>query len=417
MTTVAWIGLGAMGARMARRLADAGHDLTVWNRMPSRADVLAAAGAHVAATPAEAVRDADAVFLMLADPAALGEVTEGAVGIAAGVSAGTTVVDMSTVGPVAVARLGAVLPQGITLLDAPVLGSLAEADAGTLTLLVGGPADAVAQVRPLLSILGDLVHLGPAGSGAAAKLVANFALLGTVAVLGEALAIADGLGLPREVTWRVLAHTPLAAQATRRRAVVESGDFLARFALAMARKDADLIVAAADAASVDVRLARAARSWLADAESAGLGTLDYTAVLDHIPSPRGKPESTAINDAVTTAHVPHYSWGDGCDGWRLVDTAGLSVIEERMPPGTAEEWHMHDRARQFFYVLDGQATIRTLDGDIALHAGAGVQIAPGTPHQMANTCGRDLRFLVINAPSTRGDRRPCPEPLPIGEQA
>jgi 3-hydroxyisobutyrate dehydrogenase-like beta-hydroxyacid dehydrogenase len=289
MTAVAWIGLGAMGARMARRLADAGHDLTVWNRTPGRADALSAAGARVAATPADAAREADVVFLMLADPAALGAVTEGPAGVAAEVGAATTVVDMSTVGPAAVAELRALLPPEVALLDAPVLGSLAEADAGSLTLLVGGPADAVSRARPLLSSLGDVVHLGATGCGAAAKLVANFALLGTVGVLGEALAIADGLDLPREVTWRLLAHTPLAGQAARRRTVVESGDFPARFPLTLARKDADLVVAAADVAGVDVRIARAARSWLAAAESAGLGNLDHAAVLDHISAPRGKP--------------------------------------------------------------------------------------------------------------------------------
>lgn len=74
-----------------------------------------------------------------------------------------------------------------------------------------------------------------------------------------------------------------------------------------------------------------------------------------------------------------------------------------MPPGTAERWHVHNRARQFFYVLDGQATMRTVDGETALHTGSGVQIAPTTPHQMANTCGRDLRFLVISAPTTRSE--------------
>jgi 3-hydroxyisobutyrate dehydrogenase/2-hydroxy-3-oxopropionate reductase len=284
MTRVAWIGLGAMGARMARRLASAGHDLTVWNRTPDRADLLAGTRARVAATPAEAVRGVDAVLVMLADPAALREVTEGPAGVAAAVGPGTTVVDMSTVGPIAVARLLEVLPQGVTLLDAPVLGSLAEADAGTLTLLVGGTATAVAEMRPVLSLLGQLIHLGPTGAGASAKLVANFTLLGTVAMLGEALAMADGLGLQREVTWRVLAHTPLAAQASRRRPVVESGTFAPRFTLGQARKDADLIVVAAGAAGTDLPLARAAQAWLAGAEAAGLGALDYTAVLGHIPS-------------------------------------------------------------------------------------------------------------------------------------
>lgn len=88
-----------------------------------------------------------------------------------------------------------------------------------------------------------------------------------------------------------------------------------------------------------------------------------------------------------------------------------------MAPGTAEEWYVHDHARQYFHVLDGQATMRTPDGEIDLHAGTGVQIAPGTPRQMANTSDRDLRFLAISAPTARGDRRPRPEPLQIGEQA
>jgi mannose-6-phosphate isomerase-like protein (cupin superfamily) len=293
----------------------------------------------------------------------------------------------------------------VTLLDAPVLGSLAEAEAGSLTLFVGGPTDVITRVRPLLSTLGDPVHVGPAGSGAAAKLVANLALLGTVGILGEALAFADSLGLPRAVTWRVLAHTPLADQAGRRRPVVESGVFPPRFALSLARKDADLIVAAADVTETDVRLTAAARTWLVDAEAAGLGGGDYTAVLHHIPSSRRAEISAEIGEPVTTATAPHYTWGSGCDGWRLVDTTGFSATEERMPPHTAETWHTHDYAQQFFYILDGQATMRTPAGEVVLPTGSGMRIAPGTPHQMANTYDEDLRFLVVGAPSTRGDRR------------
>jgi 3-hydroxyisobutyrate dehydrogenase-like beta-hydroxyacid dehydrogenase len=289
MTSVAWIGLGAMGVRMAGRLLPAGHELVVWNRTLERADELAAAGARVATTPADAVRHADVVFLMLADPEALIAVTEGAAGIAARVAPGTTVVDLSTVGPAAVDRLRASLADDVGLLDAPVLGSLAEAAAGNLIVLVGGSADEVAGVRPLLSILGDVVHLGPIGAGAAAKLVANSTLLATIGVLGEALALADGLGLPREVTWRLLGHTPLAAQADRRRPMVEAGGYEPRFALELARKDADLVVAAAQAVGTDVRIARAAQSWLADAEAAGLGARDYTALLGHIPGTRATP--------------------------------------------------------------------------------------------------------------------------------
>lgn len=275
MSTVGWLGLGAMGSRMARRLLDAGTDLVVWNRTPGRAEMLP--GARVAATPAEAIRQAELIVTMLADPAALHAVTDAL----AAAGPGTTVVEMSTVGPAEVARLRSALPREIDLLDAPVLGSRSEAESGSLTLLVGGPASVVERWTPLLSVLGEVDHVGPVGAGATAKLVANNALLGVTALLGESIALADDLGLPREVTWRTLDRTPLAAQARRRRPSVDTECYPARFPLALASKDAELIVAAADR-----RLARAIRDWLADARAAGLGADDYTAVLGHILTDR-----------------------------------------------------------------------------------------------------------------------------------
>jgi mannose-6-phosphate isomerase-like protein (cupin superfamily) len=113
---------------------------------------------------------------------------------------------------------------------------------------------------------------------------------------------------------------------------------------------------------------------------------------------------------VSVDGAPHYGWGEGCDGWRLADHGDLSVIEERMPPGTAEMWHVHDVARQFFYVLDGRAVMRTLDREVRLQTGSGIEVAPGAAHQMANDSDRDVRFLVISTPTTRGDRRPHPGP-------
>lgn len=279
---VAVCGLGAMGARIARRLLDADHDLVVWNRTLEKANELARAGAEVAATPAEAASRADAVITMVADPAALRAVTEGEAGVAAGAGDGTTVIEMSTVGPAAVTRLRAALPEATGLLDAPVLGSVSEAEAGSLRIFVGGPPTLVDGWTPLLSTLGTPLHAGPLGAGAAAKLVANTTLLATLGVLGEAVALADGLGLDRDTAYEVLARTPLAAQAARRREAVESGDYPARFSLALARKDADLIIDAAAAAGVDLRLADAARTWFVDAEAAGCGAEDYAAVLGHI---------------------------------------------------------------------------------------------------------------------------------------
>ncbi|NUP02922.1 MAG: cupin domain-containing protein [Nonomuraea sp.] len=110
--------------------------------------------------------------------------------------------------------------------------------------------------------------------------------------------------------------------------------------------------------------------------------------------------------AVSAANAPHYRWGEGCDGWRLADGDRLSVIEERMPPGTAEVWHLHHGARQFFYVLDGRAALRTPEREVALGPGEGVEVPRGLPHQLANPSGDELRFLVVSTPSTRGDRHP-----------
>lgn len=282
MTTVAVIGVGAMGRRMARRLLDAGYDVVVWNRTPARTAELAEAGASVAADPAEAARRGDAVVTMVADPAALQAVTEGASGVAAGVDESTTVIEMSTVGPRAVAQLVTALPAGTPLLDAPVLGSLTEAESGSLRIFVGGPAPLVERWTPVLGVLGSPLHVGPLGAGAAAKLVANTTLLGVLGVLGEAVALADGLGLARTAAFDVLAGTPLAAQAERRRAAIEASTAPRRFSLTLARKDADLILDAARASGVDLRLAAAVRTWLADAEAAGAGSEDYSAVLRHI---------------------------------------------------------------------------------------------------------------------------------------
>lgn len=284
MVTVAFVGLGGMGSRMARRLVDAGHDVVVWNRTAAKTTPLVEAGARAAETPADAARDADAVITMVADPTALRAVTEGESGAAAGVGADATVIEMSTVGREAVTRLASELPSGVGLLDAPVLGSLTEAESGSLRIFVGGDAGLAERWAPLLSAFGTPTYVGPRGSGAAAKLVANSTLFGVLSVLGEAVALGDGLGLSRDATFDVLAGTPVAAQAERRRPAIESGDYPTRFRLALAHKDADLVVAAATTAGVDARVAAAVQAWLADAEAAGLGDQDYSAVLAHILS-------------------------------------------------------------------------------------------------------------------------------------
>ena len=270
MARVAVIGLGGMGSRIARRLLGAGHELTVWNRTREKAEAL---GALVAASPAEAASGAEVVITMVADPPALAAVTEGLEGVAAGADEDTSVIEMSTVGPAAIERLRSVLRAD--LLDAPVLGSLSEAESGTLSIFVGGDEAVFERRRELLKALGNPIYIGPSGSGAAAKLVANSTLITVIGALGEALALADALGLPREKAFEILGTTALAAQAERRRPALESGEYPPRFPLRLARKDADLIAEL----DLDLRLTEAGRSWLAEA---GDGEQDYSAVLERI---------------------------------------------------------------------------------------------------------------------------------------
>jgi 3-hydroxyisobutyrate dehydrogenase-like beta-hydroxyacid dehydrogenase len=280
VTKVAVVGLGAMGSRIAGRLIEAGNDVVVWNRDDTKTVPLTHSGATAAETPAAAARRAGVVITMVSNPAALREVTEGQDGLVAGAEDGTVMVQMSTVGPAPVLQLASALPPGIGLLDAPVLGSLAEAEAGNLHIFVGGDDELVERWSPLLSTLGQVHHVGPVGAGSAAKLVANSTLVGIIGVLGEALALARTLGLPDQVAFDVLATTALGAQAERRRDSVESGEYPPRFALSLAKKDADLVLEAAP--NADLRLMQAAQTWLADAERAGRGDQDYSAVLAEI---------------------------------------------------------------------------------------------------------------------------------------
>jgi mannose-6-phosphate isomerase-like protein (cupin superfamily) len=108
--------------------------------------------------------------------------------------------------------------------------------------------------------------------------------------------------------------------------------------------------------------------------------------------------------AVSRVKAEHYTWGDGCDGWHLVRTEALAVIEERMPPGTEERRHLHRRARQFFYVLAGELTLEVEGEEHRLGANQGLEIAPEQAHQAFNRGDEDVRFLVTSQPPSHGDR-------------
>jgi mannose-6-phosphate isomerase-like protein (cupin superfamily) len=111
-----------------------------------------------------------------------------------------------------------------------------------------------------------------------------------------------------------------------------------------------------------------------------------------------------MSKPISTASAHHYRWGEGCDGWHLIRTDAMSVIEERMPPGTAERRHKHGRARQFFYVLAGALTLEVEGEDHQLGTGDGLEIAPGQAHQAFNRSDNDVRFLVTSQPPSHGDR-------------
>jgi len=244
VTRVAVVGLGAMGSRFARRLLDAGHDVVVWNRTPR------AFPAPAAASPRAATAGSDVVITMVSDPQALAAVTEGDDGVLAGLNG--TLVQMSTVSPEATARLAGLTDR---LVDAPVLGSIAEAEGGTVTIFAGGDAD---PARPVLDVLGTVLPVGGVGAGTAAKLVANSTLFGVLAALGESVALGRTLKLEDSTLFDILAATPLAAQAERRRAVLEGEASPPRFPVRLALKDAELIAAALDQPSL-----AGARAWLA----------------------------------------------------------------------------------------------------------------------------------------------------------
>ncbi len=197
---VGFIGLGVMGQPMALNLLRAGFPLTVYNRTVARCEPLLAAGAQVAASPAEVARAASVIITMLSDSPDVEQVVLGAEGVAAGAQPGAVVVDMSTISPRVTRAIAARLAaQQVALVDAPVSGGEAGARAGTLSILVGGSAEAVETVRPVLAVLGQrITHLGPSGAGQTAKLCNQIVGMLNLLAASEGLLFAARNGLDLE---------------------------------------------------------------------------------------------------------------------------------------------------------------------------------------------------------------------------
>ncbi|MEW2263163.1 NAD(P)-dependent oxidoreductase [Streptomyces sp. NPDC047853] len=279
--TVSVLGTGIMGAAMARNLVRAGHAVRVWNRSRDKAEPLAADGAHVADSPQEAVRGADAVLTMLFDgPAALDVMRQAAPGL----RPGTAWVQSTTAGVDAVADLAALAHEhGLVFFDAPVLGTRQPAEAGRLLVLAAGPAGARDAVTPVLDAVGSRTvwtgEDGAAGSATRLKLVANSWVLAATNAAGEALALAKALGVDPDGFFDAIAGGPLDMGYLRAKAgLIRDGALTpAQFAVTTAAKDARLIVEAAEANGVRLDVAAAGAERLARAAAQGHGDEDMAA--------------------------------------------------------------------------------------------------------------------------------------------
>ncbi len=291
MTKLAVCGMGLLGRPVAIRLLEAGHDVTVWNRTPARADPVVELGAARAGTPVDAARGVEVAITVLSTPQAVEQVVLASDGLAEGLPEGSLLVEMSTVGPDAVRDLAGRLPSGIELVDAPVLGSVREATEGRLKVFAGGSDEAYASLLPLFEALGSPRHVGPLGSGAAMKLVVNSTLGPVMAAVGEALSLGQALGLDREAVLDMLEGAVVGPTVKSKRERIESGVYEPNFRLETALKDSNLLTHAAEARGVRLRLAETVRDLLAEADGAGLSRMDYSALIAHIAAlPASLPE-------------------------------------------------------------------------------------------------------------------------------
>lgn len=197
---IGFIGLGTMGAPMARRLIEAGYELTVHNRTREREEALAALGARRAGSPRAAAEDADLVITMVSDTPDVQAVVLKENGAVIGMREGSVLIDMSTISPTTTRRIAAAAKEhGVSMLDAPVSGGSEGAENGTLSIMVGGEADALELARPALERLGSTItHVGESGAGQIAKAVNQTVIAGTYAAVAEGVALMMAAGIDAE---------------------------------------------------------------------------------------------------------------------------------------------------------------------------------------------------------------------------
>lgn len=272
---------------MARRLADAGHDLVLWNRDTRKAAAVAAdLEAAVADTPAEAVRGTDLVITSLADDAAVKDVYLSGKGVVAALTPGQVAVDTSTIDPETVSEVGAAADAvGAVFLDCPVSGSVATVESGDLVVMAGGDPIPVSMAETVLAAFAkEVVRTGPRGSGAACKLAVNGLVHGLNIALSEALVLAERAGVPRQVAYGVFANGAAGAPFVhyKREAYEHPERAQVAFTLDLVAKDLGLITALANRVGAPMRQARTGLAIVQEAISEGLGGRDLSAVAVHL---------------------------------------------------------------------------------------------------------------------------------------
>ena len=286
-TAVGFVGLGSMGLPMAANIAAAGFPLVVWNRTASKAEALAAGcEARVAASPAALAAEADVVITMVADGDVLLDLYAGSGDMAGSLRPGTVCIDMSTISPAqAAAAAAAVTGSGGRFVDAPVSGSVALAEAGTLTVMAGGETSAVDAARPVLeAVSARIYHMGPVGSGATIKLAVNSIVYGLGQAVSEALVLAEAAGIERARAYEVFANSAIAAPFVhyRREAFLKPGEVPVAFRMVLARKDLDLALELAGGVGASLPQSELNRAVIEEAIEAGFGDHDMSAVAQHL---------------------------------------------------------------------------------------------------------------------------------------
>jgi 3-hydroxyisobutyrate dehydrogenase len=287
MSRIAFIGIGVMGGPMARHLASKGHELTVYNRSPAKAEVwVAAHGGRAAASPLEAARDQDAVITCVGNDDDLAEVTLGREGAFRSMRRGSVFIDHTTVSA-KIARQLAVegRTKEIHCVDAPVSGGQAGAENGTLSVMCGGRDAAVEAARPLMqAYAGRITHVGPAGAGQTTKMVNQIAIAGVIQGLSEALRFAQHADLDLDKVFEAISGGAAASwQMLNRWQTMAKDEFDFGFAVDWMRKDLGLAIDEARTNGATLPVASLVDQFYADVQAMGAGRQDTSALVRRLP--------------------------------------------------------------------------------------------------------------------------------------